>query len=653
MKNEVRRMNLTARKKTRNPDNVPQGTPHRTLRFVSLGALFFTAATLLAMPILSLALDSVYTDKILPGVRLGTSMPLDGLTKEDVRTIVNEYQQKINGEGLAYHLDSHTSHILPYPLSLNPDISLQQLPPIITIDADATFDRAYAVGRSETFAQNFRTRLNLLTQDIVVTPVFSINEAALKESIANEFAADQRQTQNAYFSLSTDEKTIEIVPEKEGYMINIETAITETIRQISHFQQPSVELALSASQATVTRYDAAFARDRVHDILAAYPYRLHMKEYVSTPKKDEILRWLTISKKQQNLPQVSLDTEAVEEYLESEIAPAVFIEAQQQKYEIKDGRVVAFQTPRDGRQLDKEMSTHAIEAALLQSTPATDIKLPIKTIAAVSPEIGAETLILKEIIGKGVTDFRGSPTNRRHNISNGMKHINGIIIKDSETFSLVSALGSIDETGGYKPELVIKGTKTIPEYGGGLCQVSTTLFRAVAYSGLPVIERRNHSYRVSYYEPPIGFDATIYSPKPDFRFMNDTGRPILIQARAEGTKAYVDLWGVRDGRRVEVDEPTVFNVRKAPPVRYIETTDLKPGEKKCTERAHDGADAVFERRVYPVDGKMKKDVFKSHYVVWPAVCLVGKKEEKLQDLPVGGIPTESQQSTSTPTATPE
>ncbi|MBI4250807.1 VanW family protein [Candidatus Uhrbacteria bacterium] len=629
MKNNIRRTKLTAQKKTRNPDITQQPSPKSTLRFVSLGAIFFVAAVLLAAPLLSLALDSLYSEKILPGVRLGASIPLSGLTKEEVQTIVDAYQQRINEEGLLYRLGSHEARILPYPLSLDPDISREQLPPIITFDANATFDRAFAVGRSNEFVNNLRTRIVLFTEDTTVTPVFTINEDALKQAIEKEFADEQQQPQDAYFTLSADEKTIEVVPEKDGSAIGMDAAISATKQQLADLRDSSVPLTLSAMQAAVRKDDVAFVRDRVYDIIAAYPFSFRAKDGVYTPSKNEVLRWLTLEKNNNELPRIAVDTKAIQAYLETNVVPAVFIEAQQQKYEIKDGKVVAFQAPLDGQQLNVAASVAMIAATLLEPTPTTDSELPIEAIPAVSPDFDGEALILKEVIGKGITDFRGSPSNRRHNIATGMNRINGVIIKDGETFSLVSTLGSIDEAGGYKPELVIKGTKTIPEYGGGLCQVSTTLFRAVAYAGLPVVERKNHSYRVSYYEPPIGFDATIYSPKPDFRFTNDTDHPILIQAGVKNTEAYVELWGVADGRRVEVDEPTVLKITKAPSVKYIETTDLKPGEKKCTERAHDGAETVFERRVYFPDGKLKiKDVFRSRYVVWPAVCLIGKEQEE-------------------------
>ena len=147
---------------------------------------------------------------------------------------------------------------------------------------------------------------------------------------------------------------------------------------------------------------------------------------------------------------------------------------------------------------------------------------------------------IKELLGSGHSNFYGSSANRRHNIRVGSNKLSGMIIKPGEEFSLVKALGDVNKETGYLFEMVIKGNKTVPEYGGGLCQVATTLFRAALQSGLPITERRNHSYRVSYYEP-AGTDATIYSPHPDLRFINDTGNNILIQARFESNDIYFDF----------------------------------------------------------------------------------------------------------------
>ena len=187
---------------------------------------------------------------------------------------------------------------------------------------------------------------------------------------------------------------------------------------------------------------------------------------------------------------------------------------------------------------------------------------------------------------------------------------------------MVKILGQIDASTGYVPELVIKNNQTIPEYGGGLCQVGTTIFRSALKSGLPITARQNHSYRVSFYEP-AGTDAAVYDPWPDVRFLNDTGNYILIQSRIEKNNIYFDFWGKRDGRIASSTAPIIYNITKPEPAKIIETTTLKPGEKKCTERAHNGADAYFDYKVtYPAGNVLTKR-FKSHYVPWQEVCLVG------------------------------
>ncbi|MCD4694365.1 VanW family protein, partial [bacterium] len=174
----------------------------------------------------------------------------------------------------------------------------------------------------------------------------------------------------------------------------------------------------------------------------------------------------------------------------------------------------------------------------------------------------------------------------------------------------------------YKAELVIKGNKTVPEFGGGLCQVATTMFRTAITTGLKITERSSHSYRVFYYEP-AGTDATIYVPKPDFMFINDTPNHILIQYRIEGNDLFFDLWGTNDGRKVTSTDPVIYNITNPAPTKIIETTDLKPGERKCTESAHKGAEAYFDYIVEYNDKEKKERRFYSKYSPWRAVCLEG------------------------------
>ena len=261
-----------------------------------------------------------------------------------------------------------------------------------------------------------------------------------------------------------------------------------------------------------------------------------------------------------------------------------------------------------GQKNDKTISVHAI----------------IKTTKPVVTEDNIATLGIVEQVGTATTSFSGSPENRKHNISVGAQALNGVIVKPGEEFSTLKNLGKIDQTSGYLPELVIKVNKTIPEYGGGLCQVSTTLFRATMNSGLKITERQNHRYRVGYYEPPVGMDATIYEGSPDFKFVNNYANSVLIQSSVAGTKITFDIYGKNDGRRVELSTPSVYEVVNPPDSEYTNTDTLPEGTTKRIESAHPGASASFTYMVYKEDGStLTKQTFVSKYVPWQAKYLRG------------------------------
>ena len=135
------------------------------------------------------------------------------------------------------------------------------------------------------------------------------------------------------------------------------------------------------------------------------------------------------------------------------------------------------------------------------------------------------------------------------------------------------------------------------------------MFRLVIESGLSITERRNHSYRVGYYEP-AGTDATIYSPWPDFKFINDTDNYLLLQTRIEGNNLIFEFWGTSDGRQVETTQPVIYNIVKPGEPEYVETDELEPGEEKRVERAHNGADAYFKRTIsWPEE--LEKEIIQS------------------------------------------
>ena len=116
------------------------------------------------------------------------------------------------------------------------------------------------------------------------------------------------------------------------------------------------------------------------------------------------------------------------------------------------------------------------------------------------------------------------------------------------------------------------GEHTLPEYGGGLCQVSTTAYRGVWEYGFPITGRRNHSFAVSYYAPH-GTDATIYPPHTDMKFLNDSPGALLLQTYHENDRAYFIYYGTKDDRTAEVIGPYTWDFRPPPPDRTDYTTE--------------------------------------------------------------------------------
>ncbi len=289
--------------------------------------------------------------------------------------------------------------------------------------------------------------------------------------------------------------------------------------------------------------------------------------------------------------QTSLNDAAIKSYID-DLARKVNRDPIDAKFQIEDGRVAIFSEPQDGIVLDAEKSVEAIKSALKNKEVERPLTIELPFVAK-KPAIDyedANNLGINSLIGEGTSNFKGSPKNRIHNINVAASRFNGVLISPGEEFSFVKTLGEVDAEHGYLPELVIKHNKTEPEFGGGICQVSTTTFRAAIYSGLKITARRNHAYPVSYYNPQ-GMDSTVYIPNPDLRFINNTDGHILIQTSIDGTVLKFQFYGTNDGRKIIIEGP------------------------KIIEKKSDGSmKTTFTQSVLDKDGnEIIKDIFNSAY----------------------------------------
>lgn len=158
--------------------------------------------------------------------------------------------------------------------------------------------------------------------------------------------------------------------------------------------------------------------------------------------------------------------------------------------------------------------------------------------------------------------------------------------------------------------------------GGGICQVSTTLFRSAYFAGLPIVQRQPHSYQVRYYQP-TGLDAAVFLPFLDLRFKNDTPGYLLIQSSVRGSQITFRIFGTKD-RRVTWSNPVTLSRTPALPTRYIATPDLPAQRFVQVDWAAEGATVQVQRTIRFSDGKVRKDTLTSTYRPWGAVYLVGE-----------------------------
>lgn len=304
------------------------------------------------------------------------------------------------------------------------------------------------------------------------------------------------------------------------------------------------------------------------------------------------------------------------------------------QFKFENNRVTTFKTSSNGQTIDMEKLNQIIKDKMLTiiTNPKSQkmiISVPIKIIIPNITTEKANNLGIKELIGEGHSLFFHSIPGRIYNVNLGASRINGVIIAPNETFSFDKALGDVSSLTGYKQAYIIQNGHTILGDGGGICQVSTTFFRAILDAGLPIVERHAHAYRVGYYEEnsPPGIDATIFTPSVDLKFKNDTGHSILVQSVIDLNNLSLDFYfyGTKDGREVTMTTPVVTSQTAPPPPLYEDDPNLPVGQIQQTDFEAWGANVYFTRTVTKNGKVIISDTFSSRYQPWQAVFRRGTK----------------------------
>ncbi len=398
---------------------------------------------------------------------------------------------------------------------------------------------------------------------------YQINEIHLENFIREKLNSIDNPAINAGLQYNKENKNFVKILSQEGMIIDRQDFKLNLQKKIGKLTEDDIYLNLINDYPEILDNETKEAYIKAKEILVNTPYKLTINNpFESDPieislTKEKIIpliefRPVLDEKNPKNkILGVTFNEQNLNNYLAA-LSPSIYRSPIDAQFTMEENRVTNFSLSQDGLKLEIERNIQKLQEKI--QVGETKIELEVSIIPPKIASKNINNLGITSLMGKGGSNFGGSPSNRIHNIKLGAAKFHGILIKPGEEFSFNTILGEVGPEQGYKPELVIKKDKTTPEYGGGLCQVSTTTFRAAVYSGLPITERYPHAFPVVYYAPQ-GFDATIYPPHPDFRFINNTPGYLLIQTKIEGSELFFEFYGTDDGRKVEVDGPHQYDVK--------------------------------------------------------------------------------------------
>ncbi len=596
--------------------------------------------------------------RILPNVSVG-GVDVGGLAPNEAKARLEDALRALNVAGLEFRYGDRT---LTVKANEKGAASPSESP--VTYDIDGMVEAAFAFGHDAGTLSLLKANVRALFADVRQPALVIVDTKALHDLLVLRFGELEQPAKNATLTITSalipisqdaDATTTpamrtvwnaSVNPDSTGLTFDYDKAVDQAALGLGRWQGAAVALRAATMPPTIATADAEAKIDAVTSALNRGDATLAYDTLTWTIPQKTVAKALVLRKKTDGTVGVTLNHDVIEPFL-NQAASAIESDPKPTHFTVdKNGRATDFIGGALGKRIDREESLARIDAQFETSENGV-FPIAVTTVSSSQSDPIAQELGVAELLGYGTSSFSGSPKNRRANIANGAARLNGLIIDPGAEAGLLDELRPFDQSGGYLQELVIKDNRTVPEYGGGLCQIGTTTFRAVMNAGLPVTERQNHSYRVVYYEP-AGTDATIYDPAPDFKFVNDTQNHVVLITKITGDTARFELWGTRDGR-VEKQSPVkMTNVTPPPDPKLIETSALADGQKKCFESAHAGATTDFTYTVTYPDGTVKTKGFHSVYKPWQQQCLVGKtgaphislqKDGSLKEIPIASATT--------------
>jgi vancomycin resistance protein YoaR len=426
-----------------------------------------------------------------------------------------------------------------------------------------------------------------------------------------------------------------------GRLVDVEATLALVSKQVLSLQDGVVPIVVKETEPVIL--DATAQAEKARKILSqSLTLTLPEGESGAGPwvfDPPTLSAMLSIERKQDGERgeyEVGLNTGMLISYL-SNLAPELQRYPQNARFIFNDetGQLDVKDASVRGRAVDVEATIKAIRESLDKDQHNVSLVFQYQDPQVPDTKTGAD-LGITELVQASTTYFYGSSNDRVTNIRTAASRFHGLLVAPGETFSMANALGDISLENGYAEALIIVGDQTVQGVGGGVCQVSTTLFRAAFFAGFPIVERHSHAYRVSYYEKEAnnqrndrwaGMDATVFVPIVDFKFVNDTPYWLLMETYVTDNAITWKMYSTKDGRTVDWHTTGPINVIEPPEPLYKENPALSQGEMKQVDWAAQGSDITVDRTVYRDGAVYLSDVFHTNYQPWRAIYEYGPGTE--------------------------
>lgn len=492
------------------------------------------------------------------------------------------------------------------------------------VDYDATVRAAWRHGRDSGLLTRYATLVDQRAHRTAVAPILIIDEAVLTaffDAIDREIARPPKDAQ-----LRLDGRSVTIDPERPGARLKIDVAKRDTIAAVRSLAPTVVELKRQSVMPSITAADLEAVRSKGARLLSDEVTIVNGEAAwsISAEELAEALVFPAIGSPQV----VRLDPARLTDALSPIVA-----EVNHPPHNATlawDGGLYVLEPGTDGITVD--LAQLAEEVAAAATTKERMVTLPVIVTAPAINESNLDTLGITTRLAQGASSFAGSSAARATNVSVAAYFVAQTLVAPGETFSFNEAIGAISVDKGYVEGKIISGDWYASDLGGGVCQVSTTVFRAALLAGLPFAEWHPHSFRLGFYELdgwPPGMDAAIYQPDSpdewalDLQFTNPTDSWLLVQADIDGETLMVNLFGPPTNYEVDLSDPTFGETIPAPEPIERASSELPSGKREQVQIAQTEVEVTITRGVRQDGDVVQHDTFVSPYAPQAEVWTIG------------------------------